>query len=98
MEAQVEEIDSLKAEAKVVKKTAVRHFIDYFKEHPLYNTFANFWATLNAQTMLEQLREVDPTLDISTLEVEFESLLKVSQTLQLLRRLLRLHRKWRRNG
>lgn len=35
------------------------------------DTFVNFWTSWNAQAMLERLREVHPTLDISTLEAEF---------------------------
>lgn len=37
-EAQVEEIESLKVEVKVVGETAVQHFIDHFDEHLLYDT------------------------------------------------------------
>lgn len=68
----MEKIESLKAETKVVGKTAVPPFIDHFKKHPLYDTFAKFWAFWSAQVMLERLREVHPTSNIAVLEVEFD--------------------------
>lgn len=71
MEAQVEEIESFKVEAKVARDSVVQNFIDHFEEHELYGTIANYWASWNAQTMLQRLREVHPNLDISALEEEF---------------------------
>ncbi|XP_022883708.1 optineurin-like [Olea europaea var. sylvestris] len=71
-EAQAEEIESLKAEVKVVGESAMQHFIDHFEKHPLYDTFAKYWPSWNAQAMLEWLKEVHPTLDISALEVELD--------------------------
>lgn len=39
VKAQVKEINSLMAEVKVTRETAMQHFIDHFKKHPLYDTF-----------------------------------------------------------
>ncbi|XP_022861284.1 uncharacterized protein LOC111381701 [Olea europaea var. sylvestris] len=71
-EAQSEEIASLKEELKSAGEVAVQNFIDHFEEHPLYDDFANFWASWSAQGLLGRLKEVHPTLKISTLEAEFE--------------------------
>lgn len=98
-EAQVEDIDSLKAEVKVAREMAMQRFIDHFEEHSLYDTFANFWASWNAQTMLGRLREVyHPTLDISALEIKFGRPTRGRPDIQLLRRLWRVPRKLGRCG
>lgn len=70
-----------KAKAKAIGKAAVQNFIDNFK---LYDTFANYWASWNAQLMLEHLREVHPGLGTSALEKEFGNLLRVASTSMLL--------------
>lgn len=69
--SQVNEIESLKTKAKVVREIVVQHFIDHFEKPPLYGTFANFWASWNVQAMLEWLGEVYLTLHITILEAEF---------------------------
>ncbi|XP_022874088.1 uncharacterized abhydrolase domain-containing protein DDB_G0269086-like [Olea europaea var. sylvestris] len=70
-EAQSVEIASLREELKSAGEVAVQNFIDHFEDHPLYDDFANFWASWNAQSLLGRLKEVHPTLDISQLEEEF---------------------------
>ena len=70
-EAQSEEITSLKEELKSVGEVTFQNFIDHFKEYPLYDDFANFWASWSAQGILGRLKEVHPTLDVSPLEAEF---------------------------
>jgi hypothetical protein len=70
-EAQSVEIASLREELKSAGEVAVQNFIDHFEDHPLYDDFANFWASWSAQSLLGRLREVHPTLDISPLEAEF---------------------------
>ncbi|XP_022893779.1 uncharacterized protein LOC111408217 [Olea europaea var. sylvestris] len=70
-EAQAEEIASLKGELKSAGEVAVQNFIDHFEEHPLYDDFANYWASWSAQELLGQLKEIHPTLDISSLQTEF---------------------------
>ncbi|XP_022898752.1 uncharacterized protein LOC111412184 isoform X1 [Olea europaea var. sylvestris] len=70
-EAQSEEIASLKEKLKSVGEVAAQNFIDHFEDHPLYDDFANFWASWSAQSLLGRVKEVHPTLDISSLEAEF---------------------------
>lgn len=64
VEAHVEEIDYLKIEAKIVGESAVLHFIDHFEEHELYDTFTNYWASWNAQAILQCMRKAHPNLDV----------------------------------
>lgn len=52
-EAQSEEIAFLKEELKSVGEVAVHNFIDHFEDHPLYDDFANFWASWSAQGLLD---------------------------------------------
>lgn len=56
---------------KVVGEPIVQHFIDHFEKHKVYNNFAKFWASWNAQAMLQHLREVYTTLDVTVLEEKF---------------------------
>ncbi|XP_022883631.1 uncharacterized protein LOC111400445 [Olea europaea var. sylvestris] len=70
-EAQSEEIASLNEELKSAGEVTVQNFIDHFEVHPMYDDFANFWASWSAQGILGRLKEVHPTLDISSLEAEF---------------------------
>lgn len=62
--SQVEEIGSLKAEAKAIGKTKIQNFIDNFKKTELCDTFTNYWTSRNAQLTLERLRELNLDLDM----------------------------------
>lgn len=57
VKAHVEQIESLKEKVKDVGDSAVQHVIDHFEEHELYDTFANYWTSWNAQAILQCLRE-----------------------------------------
>ncbi|CAA3010591.1 Hypothetical predicted protein [Olea europaea subsp. europaea] len=57
--AQSEEIASLNEELKSAGEVAVQIFIDHFEEHPLYDDFANFWASWSAQGLLGRLKEAE---------------------------------------
>lgn len=74
----MQEVESLKVETKVAGESAVQNFINHFEEHELYKTLINYWASRNAQMMLQRLNEVYPSLDISSLGEESMDLQEVA--------------------